>query len=154
MRTKNLFNKHRLNVCFFSADMLGHCINVDPIPFAFLGMVIWSEGVPYLGHAKHPLYKNLLVGAGGFRELFHRVLRHETAVDQHRRTVRTNEGRDDMVARSAVSRAWADDYCVVIVPLPAHEHLTVDEFWDDRQTNEGVDPFSDWEAFLGEDVRT
>jgi hypothetical protein len=52
-----------------------------------------------------------------------------------------------MVACSTVSRAWADDYRVVVVPLSAHEHLSIDEFWDDRQTDEQVDSFSDWKVF-------
>ena len=94
-------------------------------------MVVWSETVSYLRHTKHSLYENLLAGVGSFGELFDRVLRHETAVDQYRRTVRTDQRRYDMIARSTISRAWADDYRVGIVPHSAHEHLTVDKFWDD-----------------------
>ena len=79
--------------------VLGHCINDDPISFAFFGMAVWGETVLYLvGHAKHRLHENFLVGASGFRKLFEPVLRHETTVDQHRCTIRTNKRGDNMVA--------------------------------------------------------
>ena len=52
-----------------------------------------------------------------------------------------------MVPSGTVSRARADNYHVVVIPFSAHEHLTVDEFRDDRQTNERVDTFSDRKVF-------
>ena len=143
-RTKDFLNKYRLNVCLLSPSVLSHRIDINPVPFTFLGMVIWGEGVSHLGHAKHPLDRDFLICARNFGRFPEPVLRHKTAINEHRRSIGPNERHDDMVACGPISSAWADDYGSVMIPLSTREHLPIDEFRDDCQTDhQQVSPLSD-----------
>jgi hypothetical protein len=52
--TENLLNKHWLYTSGRTTSKFRHGLDVGPIPFALLGLVIGREAVPFLRRSKHP----------------------------------------------------------------------------------------------------
>jgi len=113
----------------YDTGVLGHCINDDPIPFAFLGMVVWGEAVLYLvGHAKHRLHEKFLVGTSGLENF------SNPSFDMRRQSTSTVV---PLERTSGVTIWWpavpSRVHCPTVimrsyqVPFPTREHHMEDE---------------------------